>query len=280
MLQESDFFVELGNKFNRPVQFPNKFNGVKMKKSVFGKINSMLSILAGLAALAAFSCSSSNLSISDSGPVALISVVGNASAPWIDPELTDDENEDVNGLLSTAVNKLLDGSNPEILTAESRLDYAEETFRLHLAEFAGVEVLGREDVVESDAYKKLKKSYFNALVATKNADGYKDLTTFGAKNARILMREIGAKSLVRLEFEFRKEISRGDKWNGEVRAVVNMSANLMNERGKTVLNRQYSVRSSETVHIDSLKYDRDAFVELFPEIIDESIDKFIVDCMN
>lgn len=251
---------------------------MNMKKSV-------LKIAAAAALSVAFSsvfsaCSSSSLSISDCGPIAVVSVIGNKSVPWFDSDVNEEEDGDPNGILSTSVNRLFSKDNIEFTSCESRIDYADEAIRDGLVDLAGVEVVDKETVVNSEVYEDISKSYYNVLFSTVEADGYKDLTTLGSKNARILMDAVGAKSLLLFEFDFRKEIVSGSKWDGEVGSYIKMTVRMKDERGRESIYRVYEVRSANTVRIDSLKYDKSALVELIKPTIDSAVSRFIVDYIN
>ncbi|MBR6913828.1 MAG: hypothetical protein IKN34_08530, partial [Treponema sp.] len=123
-------------------------------------------------------------------------------------------------------------------------------------------------------------SFYNLLVSTVSADGYKDLTTIGSKNSRLLMREIGAKSLMLFEFDFRKELVKGTKWNGEVGGYIMMKVEVKDERGNAVVEKNYEIRSSSTIPIKNLRYDKDELVNLLEPTIDAAVARFIVDYMN
>lgn len=224
-----------------------------------------------------FSCAST-FSISDCGPVAVISVIGNKSVPWYDS--SDEDTDDANSVLSTSVNRLVGRGNIEFSSCENRIDYADEAIRFGLQDIAGVEVIDKEKVVNSQQYEDMHASFYNLLVSTVSADGYKDLTTIGSKNSRLLMREIGAKSLMLFEFDFRKELVKGTKWNGEVGGYIMMKVEVKDERGNAVVEKNYEIRSSSTIPIKNLRYDKDELVNLLEPTIDAAVARFIVDYMN
>ena len=105
-----------------------------MKKSILW--------LAG-AAFSAFifaSCGSTKIAMQEHSPVAVFSIVGNSQVPWTadDPHNPDEAESD--GVLSSMVNKLIDGQNPEIVTAVDRLDYADDSIRQIFPEMTGCEI--------------------------------------------------------------------------------------------------------------------------------------------
>ncbi|MBR4321274.1 hypothetical protein [Treponema sp.] len=242
-----------------------------MKKSILW--------LAG-AAFSAFifaSCGSTKIAMQEHSPVAVFSIVGNSQVPWTadDPHNPDEAESD--GVLSSMVNKLIDGQNPEIVTAVDRLDYADDSIRQIFPEMTGCEILSKDAVIDSEAYKDLSPSYFNLLASTKTATNYKDFTTIGAKKARIALEKIGAKSAIILNFTFQKKLLKGNKWNGDFCGVVTLKAKLLNSRGKEIINKTYEVQTSERTRVSSHKYDKNAFVATFNEAIDSAIRQFALE---
>lgn len=238
-----------------------------------------MSVFAALVAGVIFfaGCSSAQLSMQEHSPVAVFSIIGNAQIPWVADDPNNPDEADSDGILSSMVNKLIDGQNPEIVTTIDRLDYVNDSVAQIFPEITGCEVIDKDTVLSSEGYKKLRSSYFNLLSATKVATGYKDLTTLGAKNARIAMESIGAKSALILNFTFQKKLLKGNKWNGELAAFITMKAKLLNERGKEIINKTYTAQSSERIQLSSHKYDKSALVNSINEGIDSVIRQFALE---
>ncbi len=223
------------------------------------------------------SCSTSHITISENEPVAIISVIGNSAIPWAS-DGTDDDDDDGNGILSNAVNKFIDGKNPEYLTGEDRVNYAEESFRDLLSDISGAKVLDKDEVLQSEAYEDLSSSIYNMFTSTVRATGYKDLTTIGAKKARVLMEAIGAESLVLLNFDFHKQLVNGSRQSGVVQGLVSMKVRVLNRNGKEILNKTIT-KTTESLKIKGRSYNKDEFVGLFPDAIDNAIRDCIVTYM-
>ena len=225
-------------------------------------------------------CASTKISLQESSPVAVISIIGNTQVPWIDEDdetvLATDEPE-AESLLTSMASRIMDSNNPEILTAVDRLDYAFDSASMNILEMTGCAVLPKEEVLSSEAYTYLTPSYFNSLTPTKTATGFKDLTTIGAKNARYLMDSIGAKSLLILSFTFQKEVVKGTKTNGAIGGVVTMKAKLLNNRGREVLNKIFVAKTSEPIKIMRGQYNKDSLVEQLENTIDDVMRQF---CME
>ena len=226
------------------------------------------------------SCASTKISLQESSPVAVISIIGNTQVPWIDEDdetvLATDEPE-AESLLTSMASRIMDSNNPEILTAVDRLDYAFDSASMNILEMTGCAVLPKEEVLSSEAYSYMAPSYFNSLTPTKTATGFKDLTTIGAKNSRYLMDSIGAKSLLILSFTFQKDVVKGTKTNGAIGGVVTMKAKLLNNRGREVLNKIFVAKTSEPVKIMRGQYNKDSLVEQLENTIDDVMRQF---CME
>ncbi len=241
------------------------------------KKNVVFVSLAAFASILFASCGSTKIAIQEHSPVAVFSIIGNSQVPWVADNPNDPDESDPDGLLSSMVNKLIDGDNPEIVTAVDRLDYAGDSFAQILSEMTGCEVLPKADVIKSDAYNDLGGSYFNLLAATKSATEYKDLTGLGSKKARIAMKGVGANSAVILNFTFQKKLLKGNKWNGELCGLVILKARMLNSRGKEIINKSYNAQTSQRIKITSHKYDKNAFVASLNDGIDSVIRQFALE---
>ena len=131
-------------------------------------------------------------------------------------------------------------------------------------------------VKAAENYVSINENIFNLLDSTIGATGFKKLNTIGGKRARLLMQEIGAKSLIFVDFDFRKTVLSGTKWNGKIAPMLSMKVHLVNARGKEVISRTFTLKGSESVRSSGKKYDKDALVELYPALIDNAISQFVV----
>ena len=226
-----------------------------MKRALF-----LLVPLAGLFA----GCASTKLELASFSPVAVLGVQGNLVVHEVDS--ANEIDEDAGGMISDALNKALGGKNPEISTAQNRVDYA------------GIQVVDREKLTGSDNYKYAKSNLLSFMDTSVVATGYEpDMLSLGAKKARILMKEVGAAGLISAEFEFDKRISRN-----QVSAVVKMKVRLFDERGKNVFTKEYMAESADKLDVHGIydnKYDKEAFVEFFKPVTETVIRTFIMECL-
>ena len=225
------------------------------------------------------SCASAKFSLSESAsPIAILGVSGNTHVPYYSEEVREDEYGEEDGLLSNALNNFLGKNNPEILTAADRVEYAEEAFRRLVPEATGVEIVPKEVVLNSPTFESIGKNSVLSYIDVKiRGEGYKTMDDIGSKKARLIMKETGAKSIVFLDFTFKKYI-KGDGHNlkADLGAMGIMNVLLFNEDGKRVFEDEFTVISPESVEMRMTKYDKDAMVELFPSVIDQLINQFIV----
>jgi len=242
-----------------------------MKKSISA-------IIAGLVfSVLMMSCASNNITLPEQSPMAIVSVSSNFSVPY--DEEREEDYQDLDGIITKGLSTMAGKNNPEVYAAKDRADLGGERFTYLMQENAGVEFIPKETVIESETYSKILQGLL-ALSETKiRATDYKSVDEFGAKKARLFMSEIGAKSLVFLDYTFNKVVADGTKLNGKLAAQVTLTVSIYNERGKLVLNDTFKAQSSDTVEIYKLGYDKDELVALFPDVIDQVINKFIVKYM-
>lgn len=225
-------------------------------------------------------CASTKLSVKESSPVAIISITGNTQIPWVDEEseeVSPTGEPEAESLLTSMASSFTNSQNPEILTAIDRLDYAYDSANLNLLELAGYTVLPKEELLSSEAYTYMAPSYFNMLTATKNATGFKDLSILGAKNARYIMEETGAKSLLALSFTFQKELVRGTRSGGIVGGIVTMKAKILNSRGREVFNKIFVARTSGQIKIMHGQYNKETLIENLNDAIDDAMRQFCIE---
>lgn len=221
-------------------------------------------------------CASTKLDLAPYSPMAIIDVEG-SSVVWeeageFDYEAQEDEG---GGVLATAANKLLNSKNPELLTAQDRMDYAEESLRRALVETCGVELIDKDKLLESNTYQYGILNLLKVLNTNTTAEGYAPgLTKLSTWKARELMEEIGAKSIISAEFEITKKVEKK-----KMHPIVSMKIKIQNERGKLILDKEFTAEGADGVQTYGAynKYNKDDFVELINPLIDDVINRFAVE---
>lgn len=242
------------------------------------KIITKICLAVGVAALLASCASTKNINLNEHSPTAIISITGTNLVAWLDSKQNDnDEDDNTDGVLNSMVNRAIGGKNPEIATAVDRLDYADDSFRHIVPEITGIEVLDKDKVVNSEIYKRTMGTFYNSLTDNAKGTNYKDMTVIGAKKARILMRELGVNSLVSMNFNFKKVLAKGTKQNGQAAAFVIMKIKVIDSKGRELINKEYTRRSTETAEITGGYYNKEELLDLINKTIDELITEFAHD---
>ena len=210
--------------------------------------------------------------------MAVISIIGTNLVAWHEQTQNDnDESLSTDGAFNALLNKAIDSKNPEIATAVDRLDYADESFRRIMEETAGLQILDKSKVVDTDVYEYTRGSFYNSLSDSVCATGYKDMTVIGAKKARMLEAELGAKSLATMDFNFKKTVIKGNRQNGRLAAFVTMKVKILDERGREFINKEYTGVSARSTPIISGYYKKEELLSLINETIDGLITQFAVE---
>ena len=213
----------------------------------------------------------------DSLPMAVFSMSSNTSVNWFDDGFNKDQNIKTGGVLSDQLNKFIDKNNPEHFTAAQRLTLADQIFREKMQEIAGISVITPEEFLSSKIYDEQTVSAFKYIEAREFLEGYKKIQTMGRKKSRLLIQELGLGGMFRLDFKFEKRLVQGNNWNGKVTAMAEMKVYFIDKSGKENHPKVYTAVSPQKIEISGRKYDQQALVDLFPELIENMILKFIMD---
>lgn len=220
-----------------------------------------------------FGCASTKLTQSAISPVAFIDIEGNAVI-WKEADEfdTEEDKDDGEGMLGTAVNKLIYSKDPEILTSEDRMNYAEESLRFALEE-RGVKVIDKQTVLENKTYKYDALNLFGIVNTNTAADGYrKGLVSLPSKKARMFLKETGAKSILSAQFDFSKKIEHKRAW-----PLVSMKIIIQDEKGRKIFNEEFLAESTGYVQTYGAynKYEKSDMVQLMNPLIDDVINRFV-----
>ena len=213
-------------------------------------------------------------------PMAVLSLSSNTSVNWYDDGFNKDENVKKGGVLSDQFNKLIDRNNPEHFTASERLTLADDIFREKMLEIAGIQILDRKEFLNSRVYGELTANAFTYIEAREFLEGYTKIQTLGRKKARLIIKELGLKAMFRIEFKFEKKLVQGNLWNGRATAMAEMKVFFIDETGKESRPKTYSAVSPQKIEIAGKNYDQQALVDLFPELIENLILRFIMDNLD
>lgn len=230
------------------------------------------------------SCASSNFAFENFDSVAVMGVSANSNlSEKVDTAFVRSDNEDIDdtSALSALVDKIFYGEDPERLTSQDRVDYAYEYMQTALEDLAGLSVVPKEKILQSSQYEKTIKGnpldFLNTEVLVTGFE--KRLYSIGAKNARLFMQEFGCDCLVSAEFTFIKLLDDESKVNTNARAKVMMDVIVYDSKGKKRVYDSFEAVSSEKIPIKKFKYDKDALIALYPDVIETVINQFVAKYM-
>ena len=237
-------------------------------------------LFCGILALIFTDCASNSFALNSYGSAAVVGVKGNKNLSEQTDTIfvrSDEEDIDDTSILSLLTDKFLHSENSELLTAQDRVDYAEEYFHTAIEEIAGIKVAEKNDVIESEAYKNSSKNIFEIFDTWISATGFnKNLYSIGAKKARMLMQELGVDMLITADFRFNKLFADESKVRTTVRAQVIMDVIVYDSNGKKIIMDSFEATSFEKLDVKRFKYDTDALIDSYPATIESVINKFIM----
>lgn len=235
-------------------------------------------IFAATISLFAISCKSTNIHLQEYSPVILMTVYSNPGVPWYE-EMTDNnfkvEQED-EGFLTGFVNRALDRNNPETLTAQSRIDEASQIIAKVL-EQNGISVLTPQNSPNAPCYAKSGRNFLDTMNNALPASGYDVFESYSSKLIQKTCLETGAKSALYVHFKFQKAKHLYGVRPDGVQARLVMEVFGTDSQGKRIINKTYTVLSSEFVDLHNNKWDRDKLCSYFADCAESAMNQFVLD---
>ncbi len=225
-------------------------------------------------------CSSTPVSLSNYEPVAIVCITGNQTIELLNQK-GEIDTDSQSGLITSTINRMADPDNPEYNTYADRLDYADGYIRSALSDTTGITIIDKELVINNDYYKTAVSSFTSKMDPLATAPGYRlEMSRPWGKNAKVLARTLNAKSLVSFKFDFAKRYTSPAHNNCELEAVVILTVTITDENGRTVEQKKFKATSDKTVTVRGGKYDKWALVNLYPQTIENTVNKFVVSYIN
>jgi hypothetical protein len=109
------------------------------------------------------------------------------------------------------------------------------------------------------------------------AEGYKLISFTSSKRNKDIAKQSGAKSVLYVTFEFRKQKVNVSLTKIRAAARVTMNVYLSDEEGHTLLNKKYSAVSTDTIPYANGHWDKEEIVKLYPETVESVVNQFIFD---
>lgn len=84
-------------------------------------------------------------------------------------------------MITNSINKIFGKNNPEIQTAQDRINYADEQFAYLLETNMGITVVPKDKIINSKQYKAITPSIFTFSDTKIYADNYKKIDEIGSQ---------------------------------------------------------------------------------------------------
>ncbi len=236
---------------------------------------SFIFILITITLLIFIGCASTpeNFKIEEYGPISIIEMYTNSQVSIYE------DYDDTSGFISKYIDKIRDSEKP---LSTMRLGQLAEAKFLDAIE-GNKAFLSKEETTNVRAYVKQEKSGIRNNNQARVLEGYKLFNENDSQKVAYILKELNAKTAMWIDFEFNKiipdQIERDIRW-GDVHALVTMKVQLKNIKGKTLYKKEFQGISSGFTHATSgsmKEEEQIAFAELFPDVIDEVILKFLED---
>ena len=210
--------------------------------------------------------------IYDVKPIALVTVVSNVDINWRTGERANPN------LVGSATRRTLraDSDLAIISTAENLISTAERLFRDSMAASGGlIDLVDRETVFNSRAYQEAelnrrRMSREHALPA-----GYRLIDPRNRDFPQALAAETGIQRTMFLEFTFSKAMRSGFGRTGTGGADVDMRVVILNDEGRTLYSRTFSMGSRGTVSVSNGVYSESGLMSLFESVILDASFEFL-----
>lgn len=242
----------------------------------------VLCVISLMFAFVLSSCKSTEIEPEDYSPIGIVSVYGNSSLPWYvsSRDMKSDSDNEGGGMLSGLVNRALGANDPEIQTVHSRIDSATDMINKMITEKLGMQVVDHSKIEETPMYKLNGISFLTNASDNVAAENYKPIESAGSKFNKTVAKQCGAKSLMYVNFLFYKEKQYSGVITQIVKARTRMTVKIVDEKGKTIWNKQYSATSTNSVIYKNAKWDKEELCTFYPEVVENVINQFINDFAN
>ncbi|MBR4598990.1 MAG: hypothetical protein IKO39_02950 [Treponema sp.] len=237
-----------------------------MKKSFFALLGAIPFL---------YGCASTPQNLKDFSPVAIMTVYSNPSVPWYDEKTNSESVED--GILSGAVNRLINKKNPEHEERQERINQASALLSEKMREF-GLEVIDPTTNKDCSSYKEAGSGITDYLGNTVPAQGYEAITSSNGKRNRNMCRESGAKSVLYVNFRFQKVMAKEGVHNKGVAARLVMSVFGTDSSGKKIISKEYKAVSEGYADlIKSSNWDKEKVLSFYPDLEEQIITQFLTE---
>jgi len=229
--------------------------------------------IAGLVFLGA-SCATPGreLLLTDVRPIALVSVVSNWDINW--------HGEDpVNPNLAGSTTRRALRADPDLAilsNAEELINTAETLIRDSMIASGGLIILAdRDTVIHSRAYQNAQLNRRRMNREHVLPAGYRLIDPRDRDFPQALAAETGIQRSMFVDFTFTKQMRSGFARTGNASADVEMRVLILDENGRTMYSRAFSLGSRGRVSVSNGMYSRSALMALFETVIIDACFEFL-----
>lgn len=201
-------------------------------------------------------------------PAAVVSVIANNEINW------EGEAAKSGGLLGSMAKKdSLDNDDEESLllkgfTTPLMKDAVAAVYEVFAEE--GIELIDEASVIGSNAYANAEDNKMYKMAMNITADGYK---LIGLKDSSIkdISAEVGAASIIIVNFKIEKMIAKGVGKNGTMTACVTAIIDFCDTNGKSLKNVNGFAKGTETIDVKMDKYDALGLAAMYPAVFRDAL---------
>jgi hypothetical protein len=222
-------------------------------------------IVAGLCAGCASLGYQRETDLSSHLPLGIVTVLSNYNIYWDDEDIGSSNRPKKN---ETPEKTRVSRADKLILDAEAILQQS-------FADAGITEVVSKDTIIKSQAYKDAKRRFLWNNKRTVFAEGYEPINYGDKKFAVALAEETGVKAGVYIIFDFSKAMASGIGKSGTFRAQVNMTVIIVDSTGKILYMRDRFVTSADKIQVSFRYFNEAELIDIFRSTIANACYLFI-----
>ena len=206
-------------------------------------------------------------------PIALVSVVSNDDINWKGEDSIDPKTA------GYFTNRTL-RADPDlaiISKADQLINSADKLIRDTLADSGVINLADKETVFRSRSYQDARLNKYQINREQLKPDDYRFIDYRDKNFPPALATETGIRRSMYVEFVFTKSMATGIGKNGSGRASLDMTLFVLNDLGKRIYRKTYSLGSRSTMKVSLGVYSHSELISLFEEAIVDACYDFLDD---
>jgi hypothetical protein len=198
-------------------------------------------------------------------PLGIVTVLSNYNIYW------DDEDPGS----SNRPQKKETPERTRISRADKLIVDAEAILQQSFADAGITDVVPKDTIIESQAYKDAKRRFLWNNNRTVLAEGYEPINYGDKKFAMALARETGVRAGVYIIFDFSKAMASGIGKSGAFRAQVYMTVIIVDSTGRIIYKRDRFVTSADKIQVSFRYFNEAELIDIFRSTIANACYLFI-----